>query len=200
MNGEHLKIIALSLLAGIFALFIIRLLAHFIKWKIVQKRNNIVIENSRKIPIVLELNEQFDFYQFNSVYDYQEVCESKAKYDHCSLNDCLLKNVKMNEPMFKELVDRSISNKSNAFLYEDSFDKILSDDTEEDIKLYSKYKFFQKVENEFCQDRKLFPATDITVRVEKIHISPGGRNVYSDHYYYHTDDIIECFDKIESES
>lgn len=199
MRPEQLKLLTLYILEVVLFCLLVFILVRLIQKRNIQRRYNIVLKNSRKIPRVLELNDHFSLYPLASEYTFLKLCDSKAQFERCSFDDCLLGIVKENLLLLKELVDKAAKNREIMQSYEDEYDRLFKTDTEEDIVLYDKYKFFKEIEEELCQQRKLSPVSDLSVVIEIYYSSPQGRNNYSSKYHYYTDDILDCFGKIDSE-
>ena len=194
----NLMVFLVFIVAVLFCLIVFAL-ARFITKKNIQRRYDFVLENSRKIPKVLELNEQYTLCPLSSRYTFEKYCDSKGQYERCLMEDCLLEVVKENILLFKDLVNKAVSNRESLLSYDESFESIMNTDTDDDKALYSRYTYFKTIEDELCLKRKLTPISDLFIIIELKYTSPKGKNSYSSNYSYYTDDIIECFGKIESE-
>jgi len=145
MKLEQLKRVSIYVLGVILFCILVYIFARLIIRKSIQRRYNIVLENSRKIPRVLELNEHFSLFPLSPVYTFTKQFDSFKQYGCYSRDDCLLDITKDNIILLKELVDKATQNKETMLTYEEEYDSILKTDTEEDKALYDKYKFFKEI-------------------------------------------------------
>ena len=188
-NGFVLVIIVLSVLSTLVLAGII--VGFLLEQK--DKHRQIVVNNSRKIPLIRQLNSSYNFNPLTSSYRIEKECLSKRDYDRLVLSEFLCSLMIEERQFYEELISYAHDNQREHESYRRRFKDILDEETDAERMLYSKWRFFKKVEAEICQGLMQKPVTRPTVTVEKRYCSPQGRKVYRSSRVFNIEEIEKCF-------
>ena len=167
-------------------------------WKYVsQTHRETVYEKSRKIPALEELNERYSFEDIDDAFEVKRQCKSKKEYDSLSFADILCEDIFDNRVDYDRLISDVLKNRNDYYRYENEYGSIMVNE-QYDNDLYSKIKYFEKVERKICESMKLDPVTELFAYVKKEYVSPQGRNHYHDYASFDTSEIIKYRREVRS--
>lgn len=185
-TGFQIEMIVVICLIGAILIFLCIIgIIHYKKYKI-------VLQNSERIKLLLELNKTISFRSVQSRYNNHQSCTSKRQLENLTLDDYLIGLIASNESFYRSIVESISFNRTIYYDYIKQTESIKADVTEEQCKrLGISLKAFIKFENCIFKRKMLKkPQFDITLHCKLTYTSPKGRNHYWKEKNY-------CFDELK---
>lgn len=130
-----------------------------------KKHRDVVLSKSRKIKAVDALNERMSFYKIDDVRISYE-CAYVEEFDEFDYRKYLKEHGKENNELMYTLYGIQ-KNRKLDIQYGKEFYDILSSVTSYDDELYRKYKYFESIEQDVCEERKLSPTIETAIKITK---------------------------------
>lgn len=176
---------------GIVIACVFFVVAVFLLNRAEKKHEALVQQDSKKLPLIHELNTKYRFYSILPIVQLHKVCKSKHEFDRANLKDFLVSQISDNREYFFDLITKANINKNDYQNYKSEFSAIVN--SLPDDKNYSTHSYFRPVEERLIAKEKQNPIVDPTIRVTKIYTSPMGRNSYHSSADFKGAAIIECY-------
>ncbi|MBP5657646.1 MAG: HNH endonuclease [Clostridia bacterium] len=185
-----------------FLLVIIGLLAicgliYFAIVFVKKKHRKIVETNSQKVSLVNRLNAKYSFNNILPMYYLEKECSSKREYDRLDYKSYLFTVILADSSHYYQILQKVYENQVDYESYTQQYNSIVSNKSDIDTALYTKWRFFEKVEAKVCEKLVLNPVTELKINIQKSYCSPQGRNSYCSEYTFNTSDVIDCYRKVE---
>lgn len=185
-------IFIIAFTVGVILYFIIRKIK---KNKLTKK----ILDTSRRIQLLLALNESFVYYKsIEKCYEFTYYCKSLAQLKNFDLNRFFINSIDKNLDQFCKIIFAIDFNRTEYAKYYKSAIEIKSYVTEDDcISLKTDYDEYIEIENNLFVKNLINPTRTTNIKCIVEYSSPAGRNFFERHKSFNFDDICDGINKVK---
>lgn len=186
LNGGEFFIVIFILIY--LALFVVYFEIHSLTQK---KYINIVLNHSKKLEFLKEINSRYSFEDIEPLRYERYVCNSLAQFRNFSFDNYMKKLISENMVVYDAIVDAT---KRNVEKYQKYLEEVNSISCPVTLDEYKKLgipeKEYKKHEELLFSNEQLTPVTNPKVKIDAFYTSPAGRNSYKNSRTYGLTDIM----------
>ncbi len=185
MDYEIIAVIIIAII--LFVIFAIR----------EKKINDKVLESSKKIALLLELNERTKFNQIKDRFEVSKHYDNKGNYNRIEPAYLMTAEIRSNIAFFSDYVSKIRENQVEKIQYDKEIQDILSAENYIDYsKLNLSDRTYQRHEEKLFKKRVLSPVVDCLFTVNMSYSSPKGKVNLSKSDRFTFDDLFACFESV----